>query len=107
VAAARQLLSGHGYFATKVDEIVALVRVAPATVYAVSVGKQGVLRTPMETATADPIVDATIEHVVHLDEPLAIAECSFKVSKPNYARERGSTIAKPGCRVTAVTIHRE
>jgi hypothetical protein len=61
----------------------------------------------METVIADPIVDATIEHVVHLDEPLAIAECSFKVSKPNYARERGSTIAKPGCRVTAVTIHRE
>jgi hypothetical protein len=60
----------------------------------------------METVIADPIVvDATIEHVVQLDEPLAIAECSFKISKPNYARERGSTIAKPGCRVTPVTIH--
>jgi hypothetical protein len=73
----------------------------------VSGGKQGGLRTPMETAIADPIVNATIEHVVQLDEPLAIAECSFKISKPNYARERGSKIAKPGCRVTAVTIHRE
>jgi hypothetical protein len=73
----------------------------------VSGGKQGLLRTPMETVIADPIVDATIEHVVQLDEPLAVAECSFKISKPNYARERGNTIVKPGCCVTAVTIHRE
>jgi AcrR family transcriptional regulator len=72
VAAARQLFSERGYFATKVDEIAALARVAPATVYAVSGGKQGLLRTLMETAITDPIVDATIEHVAQLDEPLAI-----------------------------------
>ena len=54
MAAARQPLSEHGYFATKVDEIVALVRVAPATVYAVSGGKQGLLRTPMENGNCRP-----------------------------------------------------
>ena len=36
VGAARRLFSERGYFATKVDDIAALARVAPATVYAVS-----------------------------------------------------------------------
>ena len=33
--AARRLFRERGYFATKVDEIAAMARVAPATVYAV------------------------------------------------------------------------
>jgi hypothetical protein len=45
VGAARRLFSERGYFTTKVDDIAALARVAPATVYAVSGGKQGLLRT--------------------------------------------------------------
>lgn len=72
VAAARRLFSERGYFATKVDDIAALARVAPATVYAVSGGKQGLLRTLMETAITDPIVEATIERIAQLDDPLAI-----------------------------------
>lgn len=72
VAAARQLFSEHGYFATKVDEIAALARVAPATVYAVSGGKQGLLRTLMETVITDPIVEATTERVAQLDDPSVI-----------------------------------
>jgi AcrR family transcriptional regulator len=72
VAAARQLFSEHGYFATKVDEIAALARVAPATVYAVSGGKQGLLRTLMETAITDPMVEATIGRIAQLDNPSAI-----------------------------------
>ena len=51
VGAARRLFSERGYFATKVDDIAALARVAPATAYAVSGGKQGLLRTLTETAT--------------------------------------------------------
>src|ERR1700749_2119126 len=57
--AARQLFSEQGYFATKVDEIAVLARVAPATVYMVSGGKHGLLRTLMETGMTDPIVAAT------------------------------------------------
>jgi AcrR family transcriptional regulator len=72
VAAARRLFSERGYFATKVDEIAALARVAPATVYAVSGGKQGLLRTLMETVTTDPIVEAMIRRVAQLDDPLVI-----------------------------------
>ncbi len=72
VAAARRLFSERGYFAAKVDDIAALARVAPATVYAVSGGKQGLLRTLMETAIADPPVETTIGRVAQQDDPLAI-----------------------------------
>jgi AcrR family transcriptional regulator len=72
VAAARRLFSERGYFATKVDDIAASARVAPATVYAVSGGKQGLLRTLMETAITDPIVQTTIGRVEQLDDPAAI-----------------------------------
>lgn len=72
VAAARQLFAERGYFATKVDDIATVARVAPATVYAVSGGKQGLLRTLTETATSDPMVEATIGCVEKLDDPVAI-----------------------------------
>src|ERR1700738_3325775 len=71
VKAARQLFSERGYFATKVDDVAALARVAPATVYAVSGGKQGLLRTLTETSTTDPTIEATIGSI-ELDDPSAI-----------------------------------
>src|SRR5580698_7101712 len=70
VAAARRLFSERGYFATKVDEIAALARVAPATVYAVSGGKQGLLRTLMDIGTTAPVVAETIRDVQEQVEPL-------------------------------------
>ncbi len=69
VGAARRLFSERGYLATKVDDIAALARVAPATVYAVSGGKQGLLRTLTEIATTDPAVEATIGSIEKLDDP--------------------------------------
>src|SRR3982074_2212933 len=72
VQSARQLFSERGYFATKVDEIAALARVAPATVYAVSGGKQGLLRTLTDTAVSDPMIAATIRRIEELDDPAAI-----------------------------------
>src|ERR1700719_4829162 len=72
VKATRQLFSERGYFATKVDDIAALARVAPATVYAVSGGKQGLLRTLTDTAVSDPMIAATIRRIEELDDPAAI-----------------------------------
>jgi AcrR family transcriptional regulator len=69
VAAARQLFKEKGYFATKVDDIAALARVAPATVYAVSGGKETLLRTMMDLSTTDPIVEKTLAYIDTLDSP--------------------------------------
>jgi AcrR family transcriptional regulator len=72
VDAARELFSKRGFFSTKVDEIAARARVSPATVYAVSGGKHGLLRTLIELWTGDPIIGATIAGVKTMDDPVAI-----------------------------------
>jgi AcrR family transcriptional regulator len=70
--AARKLFTERGYFATKVDDIAALARVAPATVYAVSGGKQDLLRTLMDLSTTDPIVAETLDTVDRMSVPAEI-----------------------------------
>src|SRR5258706_14661268 len=70
--AARRLFSERGYFATKVDDIAALARVAPATVYAVSGGKHGLLRTLTGAVITDPIIRATVGGIRPMDEPKAV-----------------------------------
>jgi AcrR family transcriptional regulator len=70
--AARRLFSERGYFSTKVDEIAAFARVAPATVYAVSGGKQGLLKKMMELWTTDPIVAATLGRIEKIKDPVTI-----------------------------------
>jgi AcrR family transcriptional regulator len=72
IDAARQLFSQHGYFSTKVDDIATLARVAPATVYAVSGGKHGLLGTLVEIWTTAPIVAATIDRIEAMEDPEAI-----------------------------------
>jgi AcrR family transcriptional regulator len=72
IDAARRLFSQHGYFSTKVDDIATLARVAPATVYAVSGGKHGLLRTLMEIWTTAPIVAGTIRSIEVMTNPEAI-----------------------------------
>ena len=57
IAAARELFVERGYTATKVDEVAALARVSPATVYAVAGGKQGLLHTLVDDWTQAPEVD--------------------------------------------------
>lgn len=72
LAAARRLFAERGYFATRVDDIASLARVAPATVYAACGGKQGLLATLMDIWTTAPIVAATISRAEELDDPAAI-----------------------------------
>lgn len=45
---------------------------APATVYAVSSGKQGLLGTLTEAATTNPAIEAAIGSIEKLDDPSAI-----------------------------------
>ena len=56
IAAARQLFAENGFFQTKVEQIAKLSRVSPATVYAQCGGKQGLLRSLMDSWTQTPVV---------------------------------------------------
>lgn len=56
VAAARELFGESGYSATTVQQIARRARVSPATVYAQCGGKQGLLKTLMDSWTAGPLV---------------------------------------------------
>ena len=56
IAAARQLFAENGFFQTKVEQIAKLSRVSPATVYAQCGGKQGLLRSLMDSWTQSQVV---------------------------------------------------
>jgi len=72
VDAARKLFAQRGYFAAKVDDIAAEARVAPATVYAVTGGKRGLLDELIRIWTTDPIVEATITDIGASSDPVEI-----------------------------------
>jgi AcrR family transcriptional regulator len=72
IDAARKLFAERGYFATKVDDIAAEARVAPATVYAVAGGKQNLLNILITAWTTDPIVGQTLSNVDTSTDPAAI-----------------------------------
>jgi AcrR family transcriptional regulator len=72
VTAARKLFAERGYFATKVDAIAHEARVAPATVYAVTGGKRGLLQELIRVWTTDPIVEATTSYVGAANDPVMI-----------------------------------
>jgi AcrR family transcriptional regulator len=61
IAAARRLFAENGFFQTKVEEIARLSRVSPATVYAQCGGKQGLLRSLMDSWTQAPVVAGTYQ----------------------------------------------
>jgi AcrR family transcriptional regulator len=70
--AARKLFAERGYFATKVDDIAAKARVAPATVYAVTGGKYGLLTELISIWTTDPMVETTNTHMIAMTDPVGI-----------------------------------
>ena len=72
VAAARELFRKQGFFSTKVDEIAARARVSPATVYAVSGGKHGLLRAVIDSAGCDEAAIAAVSHIQTIDDPAAL-----------------------------------
>jgi AcrR family transcriptional regulator len=74
VAAARTLFVQQGYFGTTVEDIAKAARVSPATVYAVGRGKQGLLRTVIESGTSAPAVAEFYARLDALDDPDAVLE---------------------------------
>ena len=72
VSAARVLFAKQGYVATKVDEIATAARVAPATVYAVTGGKQGLLHILVDEWTEAPEVGEAYRDVASHDDAEAI-----------------------------------
>ncbi len=70
--AARKLFAERGYFATKVDDIAAEARVAPATVYAVTGGKYDLLTDLIRVWTTDPMVEAGTIQIVEMRDPVTI-----------------------------------
>ncbi|NMO51180.1 TetR/AcrR family transcriptional regulator [Actinoplanes sp. TBRC 11911] len=72
VDAARRLFAERGFFATRVDEIAAEARVSPATVYAVSGGKQGLMGTLIDEWTRAPIIAEYEERFARLEDPAEI-----------------------------------
>ncbi|RAO29971.1 hypothetical protein PSN13_05170 [Micromonospora saelicesensis] len=69
IEAARVLFARKGYFATKIEDIAVEARVAPATVYAVTGGKQGLIRTLVDLWSQAPIVAQTLSRQEALADP--------------------------------------
>ncbi len=77
IAAARRLFAENGFFQTKVDQIAKLSRVSPATVYAQCGGKQGLLRSLMDSWTQTPaVVESYSESLAAADPALLVRTLS-------------------------------
>jgi AcrR family transcriptional regulator len=77
IAAARRLFTENGFFQTKVEQIAQLSRVSPATVYAQCGGKQGLLRSLMDSWTQAPIIaESHQESLAAADAALVIQTLS-------------------------------
>ena len=81
VDAARQLFAERGFFATRVDDIAELARVAPATVYAVSGGKQGLLSTLTKMWTSAPIIDENRAAMLVARDPVEVIRIAGHVTR--------------------------
>jgi AcrR family transcriptional regulator len=66
--AARELFAERGFFQTTVEDIAKRSRVSPATVYAKCGGKQGLLRSLMDSWTQAPMVDETFQETLAGDD---------------------------------------
>jgi AcrR family transcriptional regulator len=72
IDAGRRLFAEQGYFSTKVDDIAAEADVAPATVYAVVGGKQGLLAELRSMWTTEPAISVTLDYIASSTDPEAI-----------------------------------
>ncbi|MGW4944646.1 TetR/AcrR family transcriptional regulator [Actinoplanes sp. NPDC004185] len=84
-AAARELFLTKGYFATRVEDIARTARVAPATVYAVGGGKNGLLRDLIETTTRSPANQELLARLSAIDEPGTLITAIVDISAGKFA----------------------
>lgn len=80
LASARGLFAERGFFATTVNDIATASRVSPGTVYQQCGGKQGLLRTLMDTWTTSELVQGTldlVEDAESLDQVLTVLSDSY------------------------------
>lgn len=87
IDAARRLFAEQGYFATRVDDVADASQVAPATVYAVTKGKQGLLRILIEQWSASPRLEeyyALVEAAADADEALRITAAGTRQTREEW-----------------------
>ncbi|GAB3249111.1 TetR/AcrR family transcriptional regulator [Kineosporia babensis] len=84
--AARALFIEHGYFGTKVEQIAAAAQVAPATVYAVGGGKNGLLRTLIETAVNSPENADLRGEIEAADDPQLLLQLIVDAAQSRFDR---------------------
>jgi AcrR family transcriptional regulator len=88
IHAARRLFAEHGYFATRVDQIAELASVAPATVYAVTKGKQGLLRTLIDAWSTSPRLEDyyhRVQDASDADEVLRVTAQGTRETREEWA----------------------
>ncbi|HEX4010664.1 MAG TPA: helix-turn-helix domain-containing protein [Solirubrobacteraceae bacterium] len=90
VDAARRLFAQRGYFAAKVDDIAAEAEVAPATVYAVTGGKQGLIAELTRRWQSDPVIAESFAHVATEDDPAQVVR--MLLADTRQIRERWADV---------------
>jgi AcrR family transcriptional regulator len=86
IDAARKLFAERGFVPTRVDDIAAEAMVAPATVYAVAGGKQGLLNELVRIWSTDPDIEATLNRVVNAGTGREIIEITGEASLSHRER---------------------
>jgi AcrR family transcriptional regulator len=74
VAAARELFRTEGYVGTRVEDIARAARVSPATVYSVTGGKQGLLRTLVGSWSVTPVLEVVSRDIQATTDPEVVLE---------------------------------
>ena len=91
IEAARKLFSTRGYAQTKVDDIAALARVSPMTIYSGLGGKTGLLRVLMDLWSTTPGNDIALEDIKAQSDPNVVIEKVALIVR--QMRERFADIA--------------
>lgn len=106
VQVARSLFASAGYAQTTIEQIARGARVSPATVYAQSGGKLGLLRTLMDQWTSGDTVERIIRDCGEVDDPLG----KLRVLAAGYDeiyRESGDIAAIVAAAAVSTDVARE